>query len=168
MAVPARIRWAVSVVAPDPADRLVELGCGPGVAAALVCDRLTTGHLAAVDRSATAVARTTTRNAAHVESGRLTVVQSEVAALALASAAADKVFAVNVNLFWTRAPARELATIRGVLRPGGALFVLYGSDGPTGPDRVTPVIADALKGAGFVDVGVLPAGGGIGVRACRG
>lgn len=163
-AVPARISWAVSVVAPAPADRVVELGCGPGVAAALVCERLTEGRMVAVDRSATAVARTSARNAAHVESGRLTVVRSEVDTLDLPPASADKVFAVNVNLFWTRAPVRELAVLKGVLREGGELFVLYGQ-GPTGADRVTPIIAGALRTGGFTGVEVLSADAGIGVRA---
>ncbi len=45
MTVPSRIAWALSVVAPAPDDRVVELGCGPGMAAALVCERLTGGHM---------------------------------------------------------------------------------------------------------------------------
>ncbi|MFC4855148.1 class I SAM-dependent methyltransferase [Actinophytocola glycyrrhizae] len=164
MSVPARLTWALSVVDPAPTERVVELGCGPGVAAALVCERLTTGHLVAVDRSATAVARTTARNTAHVEAGRLSVVHAEVAGLALPPASAAKVFAVNVNLFWTRAPTRELAVLRAILEPGGALYVLYGN-GPTGVDRVTPTVADALRTGGFRDVEVLACAAGLGVRA---
>lgn len=164
MSVPARIAWALSVVAPAPDDRVVELGCGPGVAAALVCERLTTGHLVAVDRSATAIARTAARNAAHLEAGRLSVVQSEVDTLTLPPASATKVFAVNVNLFWTRVPTRELAVLREVLEPGGSLFVLYGI-GPTGEDRVTPTVSNALRAAGFGDVEVLSSPDGTGIRA---
>jgi SAM-dependent methyltransferase len=165
-AVSDRITWAVSVVDPAPDERLVELGCGPGVAAGLVCERLTTGHLTAVDRSATAVARTTRRNAAHLSAGRLTVVQSTVDGLALPAASATKVFAVDVNVFWTRVPDRELAVLREVLTPGGELLVLYGR-GPTGEDRVTTTIAAALRDGGFVDVEVLSASSGMGVRARR-
>lgn len=44
----------------------MELGCGPGVAAALVCRQLETGHLLAIDRSAVAVSRTAQRNADRV------------------------------------------------------------------------------------------------------
>lgn len=163
-AVPARISWAVSVVAPDPADHLVELGCGPGVAAALVCDQLTTGHLIAVDRSATAVARAVARNKAHIEAGRLTVVQSEVDALALPPASIDKVFAMNVNVFWTREPTRELAVLRALLRQNGEIFVLY-DKGPTATNRVPPIVAAALKAGGFTNVEVLTAKDGIGVHA---
>lgn len=166
MTVPSRIAWALSVVDPAPDDRIVELGCGPGVAAALVCERLTTGQLVAVDRSATAVARTSARNAAHVEAGRLSVVRSEVDALTLPPASATKVFSVNVNLFWTRTPTRELAVLREILEPGGVLFVLYGN-GPTGEDRVTPTVSNALREAGFGDVTVVSSPHGTGVRASR-
>jgi SAM-dependent methyltransferase len=165
-AVPSRVLWALSVVDPAPDERLVELGCGPGVAAALVCERLAGGHLVAVDRSATAVARTAARNAAHVEAGRLSVVRAEVAELALPVGSVAKVFSVNVNLFWTRAADRELAVLRDVLQPGGSLFVLYGN-GPTGEDRVTGTIADAMSAGGFGDVEVLSSDAGIGVRARR-
>jgi SAM-dependent methyltransferase len=166
-AVPERITWAVSVVDPAPDERLVELGCGPGVAAGLVCDRLTTGHLTAVDRSATAVARAAARNADHVARGRLTLVESTVDGLALPAASVTKVFAVNVNVFWTRVPDRELAVLREVLAPGGSLYVLYGR-GPTGEDRVTPVIAAALRDGGFTEIENLSAAAGMGVRARRG
>jgi SAM-dependent methyltransferase len=165
-AVPERITWAVSVVDPAPDERLLELGCGPGVAAGLVCERLTTGHLTAVDRSATAVARTAARNADHVERGRLSILRSTVDELALPAASVTKVFAVNVNVFWTRVPDRELAVVRDLLAPGGSLFVLYGR-GPTGEDRVTSVVAAALRDGGFTGVEVLAASAGMGVRARR-
>jgi cyclopropane fatty-acyl-phospholipid synthase-like methyltransferase len=59
--VPQRIRWAVEALAIEPGDRLLEIGGGPGVAASLICEQLTRGHLLLLDRSATAIERTRRR-----------------------------------------------------------------------------------------------------------
>ena len=71
--VPDRVRWAVDRLDPAPDARLLEIGCGSGAAAELLCRRLTTGRLLAVDRSPVAVRRTAERNAEHVRAGRLEI-----------------------------------------------------------------------------------------------
>jgi SAM-dependent methyltransferase len=162
--VPDRVRWAVEVVHPGPADVIMEIGCGPGVAAALICEQLETGHLLAIDRSAVAVSRTTERNASHIRTGRLAVRESTVLGLEVSPGTFGKVFSVNVNLFWVNDPARELAVLRHAMKPGGTLHILYG-DGPAGAGRGTPVIADALTAQGFIDVEVLKSEHGLGVSA---
>lgn len=52
-----------------PADRVLEIGCGTGVAAALVCERLRRGRLMAIDRSAVAIRSARKRNNAHIATG---------------------------------------------------------------------------------------------------
>lgn len=163
-AVPERIRWAVETIGVGPEEQVLELGCGPGVAAALVCERLTTGHLLAIDRSAVAVSRATTRNAEHVTAGRLTVLRAEVADLRVSGL--DKAFSVNVNVFWTTDAVRELAVLRRALRPGGELCVLYGA-GPAGSRDVTPIVAKAMADNGFTRVAGLASAAGSGVRGVR-
>ncbi|MGY1617523.1 class I SAM-dependent methyltransferase [Geodermatophilus sp. SYSU D00691] len=166
-AVPDRVRWAVELLDPRPDDVVLEVGCGPGVAAELVCARLTTGRMVAVDRSAVAVERTTRRNAEHVAAGRLTVVEAALDGLDLPEHGVDRAFSVNVNLFWTGDPAAELAVLRRALRPGGLLLVLYGT-GPGGPDKATAAVAGALAAHGFTGVERVGSAAGSGVRALRG
>jgi hypothetical protein len=49
-AVPEQVRWAVEVLDPGPEVRLLEIGCGPGVALSLICERLVGGRIVAIDR----------------------------------------------------------------------------------------------------------------------
>jgi SAM-dependent methyltransferase len=153
--IPPHIMWAVRIMAPGPDDRLLEIGCGPGVAVAHVCDQLTGGQITAIDRSATAIARAARRNAGCVAAGRAVLRTIALESLVPADLLAgrdgfDMVFAMNVNLFWVRSPARELDLIRAVLRPGGALFLFYGyGTAHQVPPRVPGLLHDHLTGGGF-------------------
>jgi len=106
--VPRRVHWAVQLLDVFSGDEILEIGCGPGVAVSLVCDRLAGGRITAVDRSAIAIQRATHRNAGHVASGKAVLRQADLAGLALGGQHFDKVFAINVNLFWARPADAEL------------------------------------------------------------
>ena len=141
--VPARIAWAVDVLDLRPTDRVLEIGCGPGVAASLVAPRLTGGSMTAIDRSPTAVTRTHARTSEHIESGRLTVVQASLAEFR-SDQPFDKAFAVNVNVFWTTPAEAECRTLRAVLAPQGVVHLVYG-----GPGDASERVATTLRGQGF-------------------
>lgn len=167
---PARLRWAVDRLALRGDEHVLEVGGGPGVSAALICARLTTGHLLAVDRSATAARATAGRNAAHVDAGRLTVRCSALADLdapGAPDADVDVVLAVDVNVFWTGAAGAELSVLHRVLRPGGRLHLLWGAGAPTPRERILPRVRSAVEAAGFVEVTVVDDGPGFGVTARR-
>jgi SAM-dependent methyltransferase len=155
MAVPERIRWAVQVLDPAPGDQLLEIGCGPGVAVAHVCQRLAGGRIVAIDRSATAIGRAARRATACVAAGKAVLRTAALEELAPddlldGREGYDMVFAMNVNLFWVRAPARELDLIRAVLKPGGTLFLFYGYGTPgRGEPRVPEALFDHLADGGF-------------------
>jgi SAM-dependent methyltransferase len=150
-AVPVRVAWAVELVDPSPGDRILEIGCGPGVAAGLVADRLDGGRLVAIDRSATAVERTRVRNAEHVRAGRVVVHQVELAGFGGFGGFFDKAFAVNVNVFWTGEADPECGVLARVLRPGGVVHLVYG--GPPGARAgvrdIEPVVLKNLERHGF-------------------
>jgi SAM-dependent methyltransferase len=147
--VPARLRWAVELLDVGSAERILEIGCGPGVAAALVCERLQGGRLTAIDRSPTAIERTRARNADHVAAGRLVVHGTTLASLTVPPAQLDKAFAVNVNLFWTGPAGAECAVLGRGLRPGGVLRLVYDAPPRRGGRDVVPLVAATLEGHGF-------------------
>src|SRR5918992_1541675 len=62
-----RFVWAVDTLEVCPADRLLEVGCGHGVAVSLVCERLTTGTITAIDRSPKMIEMATRRNREHLD-----------------------------------------------------------------------------------------------------
>ena len=80
--------------------------------------------------------RTKRRNARYVESGRLTVRQIDLATLRVPVKRLNKVFAFNVNLFWVRDCADEIALLHERVLPGGAVLpVLRGQPRRAGARR---------------------------------
>ena len=128
-----------------PADRILEFGCGPGVAVALVSARLDDGRITAIDRSAVAIERARARNAASVAVGKVELLQVELARFRGAADQFDKAFAVNVNVFWTTAADAECSVLSRVLRPGAVVRLVYGGVGAGGARDVGPGIAANLE-----------------------
>lgn len=123
-----RLLWTVELLAVQPDDHLLEIGCGPGVAVSLVCERLERGTITAIDRSATAVARARRRNRECIAAGRARIEQCALEDAALHRAPLmrpyTKAFAVNVNAFWT-SPASALAALRRAIPHEATLFIVY-------------------------------------------
>lgn len=155
--VPDRIVWAVEQLDLAPTDRVLEFGCGPGVAASLVAEQLTAGSLLAIDRSATAIARTADRTAAHVDAGRVALAQVALADLPT-DRTFDVAFGVNVNLFWTGPAVAECRVLAEVLPPGGAVHLVYETPGDPGRDLPGRVSA-ALERHGFATATTTGPGG---------
>lgn len=130
----ARHVRALERIAPGPDDRVLEVGCGHGVTATLVLERLAgAGDLTAIDRSSTMVAAAGARNAAAVAAGRFTVLRHEIGEDGpVPGGPYDLVYGLNVRVLWS--PGGALDAALAVLAPGGRL-VLHMS-GPRGDDEV--------------------------------
>lgn len=107
-----------------PDHRVLEIGCGHGVAATMVCERLDGGRLTAIDRSAKMIAAATRRNAAFVEAGKAEFLVASLEDLDLGDRRFDVVFAVRVGLF-EREPERARALVDPWLAPGGRLHTFF-------------------------------------------
>ena len=151
--VPARILWAVEQLNPRPSDHLLEIGCGPGIAAQLICERLTTGRLVAIDRSATAITAARKRNRAHEASGRATFVQAALAAAHFEGQRFDGILAINVNVFW-RQPWKELEAIKRISKPATRLCLVFQPPSTNQTGRIAQAAARFLTDHGFSEIEV--------------
>ena len=147
--VPARIRVAVDVVDPDPDARVLEIGCGPGVAMALICRRLAGGHITGLDRSATAIARAERRLSRYLDDGLADLQHRDLAGFHGDGRPFDIVFAVDVNVFWTGSAEPETTRLRDLVAEDGLVRLFY--EAPVGTDlhRVIHPTTAALERAGF-------------------
>lgn len=108
--------------------RVLEIGCGSGAAARAVAARLETGHILAIDRSATAIAQARTTSAEEIASGRMSVrhVPAESFVLEHGEVPFDIVFAIRVGALDGRHPTagqKAKERIAAALAPGGRLFI---------------------------------------------
>ena len=123
-----RLAEIVAALPFEPHFHVLEIGCGLGAAARAVAARLTTGHILATDRSATAIAQAQKKAAAEIASGRLTVRQVAAEDFTLQSDEEpfDLVFAIRVGALDGRHPLagqQALERIAAATVPGARLFI---------------------------------------------
>ena len=119
-----RLRRVVEELDVQPDERVLEIGCGHGVAATYVCERLDGGRLTAIDRSPKMIEAAERRNAEHVAAGRAEFLVGALEDLKLGERRFDKIFAVRVGLFH-REPARAHALVKPWLAPGGSVTTVF-------------------------------------------
>lgn len=160
-----RLRWAAATLDPAPSDRLLEIGCGAGVAISLICERLAGGTIVGIDRSSPMIAQAARRNRAHVDAGRAAFHAVALADSELGDVRFDKVFAVNVRLFRADA-AREADVLRRALVPHGALYLFQQHPSAGRTRAVTAELTAALERAGFSVRNVMTRGTGASTMTC--
>src|SRR5918992_3937726 len=103
-----RLVWAVETLGVRPDDRLLEVGCGHGVAVSLVCERLAGGSILGIDRSAKMIEMAARRNAAHVAAGRAAFQVPALHEADLGDTRFDIICAIHVPVLLRGDPRREL------------------------------------------------------------
>src|ERR1700744_6259203 len=117
-----RSRWVVSLLDVQPADRILEIGFGPGLAIAALA-RAGAGHVYGADHSGVVVRAAARRNAAAIRAGRVTLLRASADQLPPAlDGPFDAILAINALAFWPE-PAERLADLRRRLAPGGRVAI---------------------------------------------
>jgi len=117
-----RSGWVVPLLGVQPADQVLEIGFGPGLAVAELV-RAGAGHVYGIDHSGVMLRQASTRNAAAVRAGRVTLIRASVDQIPPGlNGPFDAILAVNSLGFWP-APAERLNELRRLLRPGGRIAI---------------------------------------------
>jgi trans-aconitate methyltransferase len=131
-----RHAWAVELLGLGGGERVLEVGCGAGVTASLVCERLPAGRLLAIDRSSRLAAQAARRNAGHVAARRAEFRTARPEDLG--AEIFDRVFSMNVRELWEAPDA-----IAGRVAPGGTavwVFELPSWDRAMAAARTGPLV----------------------------
>ncbi|REF69494.1 methyltransferase family protein [Paracoccus versutus] len=123
-----RIACFVDALPLVPGHRVLEIGCGPGVAAREVCRRIGNGFVLAIDRSARAIDSAVAGSKPEIASGRLRFRQVAIEDFELLAGEErfDIAFAMRVGALDGRHPEivqRALERLRAALKPAGRLFI---------------------------------------------
>ena len=163
----ARSRWAVGLLDIQPGERVLELGCGPGVALAAIADRVEDGVVVGVDQSLVMIRYARRRNVAAIAAGRVDLVcvtvedllpvdnngrQSVRASSQPFNKPFDAVLAVNNVGFWDQ-PGLRLAGLRDLTHSGARIALVTQPRCPGATAATSQAsaaeLADLLGNAGY-------------------
>ncbi|MEU1694600.1 class I SAM-dependent methyltransferase [Streptomyces hirsutus] len=114
--------WALEHMDIRRTQRVLDVGCGGGMAVKLISERTPQGFVAGVDYSMDMVSQAVRRNADGIARGRVEVRHGDSAELPYEEAGFDHVSAIETFYFWPD-PMRGLAEAHRVLRPGGQIAI---------------------------------------------
>ena len=151
-----RNRWAVSLLDVQPADQVLEIGFGPGLAVAELA-RAGAGHVYGIDHSDVMLRQASRRNAAAIRAGRVTLINASADQLPAAlDGPFDAILAVNSLGFWP-APPERLAELRRRLIISVLAFVVsaavLSAVATAGTSRrAADEVENLLRSAGFTQM----------------
>ncbi|MFJ9033191.1 class I SAM-dependent methyltransferase [Streptomyces sp. NPDC102274] len=131
--------WAIEHMEIRRSQRVLDIGCGGGMAVKLLSERASQGFVAGVDYSAEMVRQSVRRNVDGVAAGRVEIKRGDAGELPYGDASFDQVSAIETFYFWPD-PMRGLSEAYRVLKPGGQVSITLemsreAADKPTAKQR---------------------------------
>ena len=119
-----RNRWTVDLLDVKAGDRILELGCGPGVGLEVCLARGSDVTVCGLDHSQTMLDQARRRNRAAFETGQLSLVRGDILQAKLEDTKFDKVYSTNVVQFLQDKIA-AFHRIGALLAEGGLVATTY-------------------------------------------
>jgi SAM-dependent methyltransferase len=113
---------AVSLLAPSPTDRLLEVGFGHGRTIERIASVVTAGRVCGLDVSEAMLDMAVRRNRRAIAAGRVDLRMGDCESMPFDDACFDRALSVHTHYFW-RDPTLCLREIRRVLRPSARLVL---------------------------------------------
>lgn len=147
-----RNRRTVDLLDIRPGERVLEIGCGPGVALQMILKTFPDVSCAGLDHSALMIEMACKRNRGDVRTGRLHLVLGGLEKLGYAGSGFHKAMMVNVSQFLAQRVA-AFRSLRDAMVSGGRIAVTYqprnfGATDADGRNEANKIAAD-LGDAGF-------------------
>ncbi|MFE2745172.1 class I SAM-dependent methyltransferase [Streptomyces scopuliridis] len=114
--------WAIEHMEVRRSQRVLDIGCGGGMAVKLLSEQASQGFVAGVDYSAEMVRQSVRRNVNGVAAGRVEIKQGDAGELPYGDASFDQVSAIETFYFWPD-HMRGLSEAYRVLKPGGQVSI---------------------------------------------
>jgi trans-aconitate methyltransferase len=152
-----RNEWAISLLDLQPADRVLEIGFGPGVTIQKLSEIVTDGVIWGIDHSEVMFKQAAKRNQRAIAAGSVQLVLTSVSQLPCFDHPFDKILAVNNVQFWDN-KTDVLRRLREQLYEGGIIALVHQPriPGATEDDAIAAGerFTRYLEMAGFKDIKV--------------
>jgi SAM-dependent methyltransferase len=134
-----------------PDDHVLEVGFGPGLGIQLALQLAGRGRVIGIDHSAMMLREASRRNARALASGRAQLTLGSAEHLPQFAIRFDKVFAINVYMFWAD-PVGVLRALRGTMNVGSVIALTLQ------PRNLGASITDTREAANQMTASLLEAG----------
>ena len=105
-----RNEWAVELLKPNPYDKVLEIGFGPGIAIKMISEIITNGIIFGIDHSEKMVLHAQKINNIAVKEGKVILICSSISNMPQVNYKFDKVLDVNSFQFWEN-PVNDLECV---------------------------------------------------------